>query len=730
MQLATGALVSLIWLTTAVGPTLAATLEPVTLEPTDRSTAGRGGLTCEGTVVYQQQPDYQVGLLSQEDPCQGNFIRTADNFIGDGFPISGFRWWGVYQHQPGQPPETPDGFFVEIFESTPEQTPGALLDAAFLDDFEEIRDPENNGLTSASYCIYLQQFFETNLDESYYVSITPQLCTPDQWGWITSNEGDGNPAYVLAPELGYVDWTPTTEVYGEPLNCSMHCTQPLAAVDITFTPELWMPEFLNTVTYNSKIYWLDPRSGECVFPGPPKIIQFRLFDPSKEKGICLNKGLYPHTDLHLNTPENFAAFNPVGHPNVAICDAVDGEHDHWELMETKSCVVEATLTVKSEDYGSWGWLEVTADGCNAVPVENLLPREVGAPTSCTVGPSTVLIPVDLDGNHIADIFSGNESLGNNDPMFDEETLPNPESTRTGDGLTRYEEYRGVLTRGTGEPHDRLSPRLKEIGVYRQNTAWQAEDIHKSAVVIDLTADQMNGALHDTSPGTVNTAKKPRIVNFNRTSHTMRDQHGLWLAVGGSGTQPGHWGQANDENGFLGRGVSQPPGKHGRIDTYSSRVTSDAALRTGRGKRILEGKWVTLGAWTSNGVARGDEFIKDTIGHELGHGHGIVHHQDVATWMPNRPPSTATIFYDVTSQPVSPGRRTSLREAGLTTCVMQYNFDTIRASLQLVPNPFARNLFISSDPNWTNPTKRHVGYGATCTSRSGQACNKITKIRDN
>lgn len=519
--------------------------------------------------------------------------------------------------------------------------------------------------------------------------------------------------------------------------------RPQCGVDITKCPPAYHPTLGNTVTFTA-VVWDRMPPGPCS-SGSPGVIHFALYSVSSERGTCLNVGTRTHTDLHFNTPENAALFVPV-ESTTADCDLVGGPHAHWFHVKTNVCVGSATVTVKSEDFGSYGWIRAWVEFPAECPmfdvdVVTFLPRETPAsPPSCVVGPATAKVPRDDNGNDIADTWAYDATNGTS-PIADGETNPYPSDLSQGDGLTRYEEWRGLSVVDSGAPaHTRLNGNMKELFVYRTNTAYGVEDAGQAAMVRYVSADGMNGAAHDGVPGTVNPALGPRIINFNRTSHKKADgpQHGLWLDVvpnAAGHRDRGDWGVTFDNNGGTAGAIGSPE-KTGRVFVFHDNITRACPNEVGAliaryGPRRQRG-----GAQFSyDARARAVEMIRDTIGHEVGHGINLEHHKTVRITIDHAPGDDAEGWIDVNSAPRSITRDWLSADVE-RNCVMNYPYHEI---YQAVALDFANGRvprWQSRDPDWTpHLAVCALGYGAACASQvtgAGGAsipCRRATIIDD-
>lgn len=508
--------------------------------------------------------------------------------------------------------------------------------------------------------------------------------------------------------------------------------------DITKCEPTWLPGFGNVTPFTARIYYGIP--GEpCYDSHYPGIINFLISSNSWERGYALNKGESTHSDIHFNTPENQGLFQQVA-STAGTCD-LQGAHDHWWWVKTTSCVTEATVYVKSEDFGSFGSIRAWVDFAPDCPQPSFdlvtyTPREPGGPPTCTVGPTVTVIPRDDNGNDIADSWYGDASEGNTLANWDEETQPNPGSF-TGDGLSRYEEYRGAYKQ---EVHTRFFVSTKELFVYRENPAWGPEHINTTALIHFIFADEMNGALHDPAPGTVNPNKGPRIVNFNGTTHHLHDQHGLWLSVAGQAViRQGSWGLARDNTGGTG-GAIGPPRTAGKISVYPENIR--AACDPHRTARLPGGLLPRFGIrprdyyeFFYDASGRSQEMIRDVIGHEAGHGINLPHHGIALVRARRIPPDVndpfdpelprGTGWYDVNGQPVNGPRH--LSSAADRTCPMRYQWPEIEQSVGLRLTTFRIGelvpaLWRSNDPDWI-PTL------PPCSAPYCAECRPQVKIKD-
>ena len=124
----------------------------------------------------------------------------------------------------------------------------------------------------------------------------------------------------------------------------------------------------------------------------------------------------------------------------------------WTHLETDVPVQGAAFSVYSYDYGAWGTLRITARD------------EAGRDLKVKIrGKETpdLDIPQDDDANRIADSWKSAETKGKPKDL-DDETIEGQDAK--GDGITLYDEYRGVIVLNAkgGREFVRLSSKTKEM----------------------------------------------------------------------------------------------------------------------------------------------------------------------------------------------------------------------------------------------------------------------------
>ena len=245
---------------------------------------------------------------------------------------------------------------------------------------------------------------------------------------------------------------------------------------------------------------------------------FELFDISDENGYCLNG---PESTPFWPWSEDGSSFKDFQFIDQTGYD-IDGVFWNYRATTDDENLHEATVRIRSYDYGSYGKLKALLKldpDTYEYDITEYAAHETGG------GKGHTNLPLDDDDNHIADNWVG--SAGN--ATDDTDNVPALGMTQ-GDGLTRYEEYRGFLINTT---HQRTDPDDKDVFI------WDASGI---GVGIFGTS---NLTVHSTVTEAEIHGRNNREINFNHDSHHLVMQHGLWLRdtdLGGMGSwaMPRRW----------------------------------------------------------------------------------------------------------------------------------------------------------------------------------------------
>ncbi len=174
-------------------PTLTATPSGGSLEP--------GPYDCDGFIEWEQFPDGQSGLSSQDDVCYPFVSEMADDFVA-GYGDVGIGWWGVYWNGS---PVPPDGFRISYYLDDA-GVPGEEVATRYLTEYNEAPGDPYGYCGTFSYV-----FLEYGC--TYHVSVIADACFPPQWG-VATGTGNGAEAHFRSDFFGFADWTPATDVFG------------------------------------------------------------------------------------------------------------------------------------------------------------------------------------------------------------------------------------------------------------------------------------------------------------------------------------------------------------------------------------------------------------------------------------------------------------------------------------------------------------------------------------
>ncbi|MFV2073452.1 MAG: hypothetical protein ACC742_12475 [Thermoanaerobaculales bacterium] len=194
----------------------------------------------------------------------------------------------------------------------------------------------------------------------------------------------------------------------------------------------WLPEDGNSVEVRARF------EGAAT---EPMDWRFELMEVTTEKGKCLNS---PDRDT---TPDLF--FDDAANAALGFT-AAQQVGEKWRVETTRPLEV-ATLRVASRDFGAWGklkaWVKMGRDWQPvAIEASDL---------------DYITIPLDESGgeNFIADSWERDEGLSPGQSHRLDDDAKGPDNSHLGDGLSLYEEYRGVFVKGD---HVRTRPTNKDL----------------------------------------------------------------------------------------------------------------------------------------------------------------------------------------------------------------------------------------------------------------------------
>jgi len=407
-------------------------------------------------------------------------------------------------------------------------------------------------------------------------------------------------------------------------------------VELIVTPvnyETWVPEPGRNELSKGKVMTINLKlQGKNGKPLKVKAESFelRLNNTSKEPGITINYPIEPDPNqlsdlrfLHLTNIESIEEdqFITVGSP-----DGVSG-----------------TAYIGSYDGG--GWTTLTAE---AILTDK---RHIKGNLIVSGGDEDILIPKRIPGNKVALAWA--KANGNPQDMDDKEKLE--DNSNDGDGLTAYEEYRGVICQGKFK---RLDPQKKEVGVdvispelsfFEEGIKWFENASSLRAIIFHEDLNEI---------GIDRRLNKNGLTNHDYDQYVLR----LYKLVIPSGA--------------LGKAYGGPavPAKTFAVVIDYQAIQNDYTSWVTDARKMGVVMPFTL-----------DQFLAKTIAHELGHGVNCRHHGTSGSfyWKDIIQPdskyvnTTVHIFVggkEVTTRPYqvegSMGKSGN-QESGNISCIMTY-----------------------------------------------------------
>jgi hypothetical protein len=159
-----------------------------------------------------------------------------------------------------------------------------------------------------------------------------------------------------------------------------------------------------------------------------KDFKFTLLDVSAMLGYCTNAGSETTKDLMFESQTGWT---------------ISGTNSEF-AQKSGTMTSQASVDVSSFDYGAYGKIK-----CEVTMLGQTYTAHVSGGSQLSV-----TVPRDTNNNHIADAWAYDAGNADDDAESG--------STLLGDGLTRYEEYRGVDINGDGfiTPDERLNPNTR------------------------------------------------------------------------------------------------------------------------------------------------------------------------------------------------------------------------------------------------------------------------------
>jgi hypothetical protein len=222
-------------------------------------------------------------------------------------------------------------------------------------------------------------------------------------------------------------------------------------------------------------------------------VEFDLYGISMLPGWCCNSS--PNVQGYSHDFRFYTSRNP-GYSD-------GGDPTGVKILRQNPAHTE-TVKVTSRDYGGYAKLK------GRIKIAGLW---FTAYCSRDASRSYVRVPRDDDQNNISDAWSGNTGNAGDD------TDSNPGGANLGDGLSRFEEYRGFLMTAPSLPYDRTDPSTKDLFIYDQHGIGPGNAGALGFTLRWIDNNQWTGT------GT-------RIINPRNDN----DQCAIWLENGGANGQ--------------------------------------------------------------------------------------------------------------------------------------------------------------------------------------------------
>ncbi len=328
-----------------------------------------------------------------------------------------------------------------------------------------------------------------------------------------------------------------------------------------------------------RIMLVDKKNPAKEDPGMDYDVQYDLLpnSVSKEKGYCIN---YPQQTSDDDEPDLRFDMQLMKSEKVTVTE------NQVKSADFGGRNVIAILT--SYDYGSYAKMKVLVTLKEGFPIYAHFQNDKKTEIS---------IPKDNNNNHIADYWEDTTGiLGKNyEALWDKETQQG--NSNDGDGLSLYEEYRGVFSQGK---HIRLNPNKKELFVINQigdpiKPGLQAMEKAASIHIVELKKEETDN---------------DKIVNFN----SSKFQNGRQSAV----SCVKHDFIKNFDENDKKNGVNQDNNVFGVAIAKNFSPSNEPLINSP--KDCLE--------YRLNGNRINEtENVKKNVAHELGHTCGLLHHGD-------------------------------------------------------------------------------------------------------
>lgn len=321
-------------------------------------------------------------------------------------------------------------------------------------------------------------------------------------------------------------------------------------VQLSYPPTTWLPTPDEKLFADLKSELMYRDRNDIWLPAlahMSRIHFIELMDVSAEKGICMNDPLPGGAneecrDLFLKKEGGIESFD--GKPDPDTKCTLKELYQHARTRESEK---ECSIKLYSLDYGSYGFMRSFANTGKDISLEKSVYLSIPW-TDKTVQhlqpdpvqrvkkeheDNRVTIPYDIDENHIADIGwpkADNPKVQLPDPLsnnVDEDDSPEGDKTN-GDGLSTYEEYRGLMVQeGT---HVRTNPQIKTIFIRNKNDL--PIDLYKSISMLEVFELSDSRYYQSDEERVVNFNAPPVVIGAPPSTHLV-NQKGLFLIDGGT-----------------------------------------------------------------------------------------------------------------------------------------------------------------------------------------------------
>ncbi len=397
------------------------------------------------------------------------------------------------------------------------------------------------------------------------------------------------------------------------------------------------PEGEATFDYADQDWIPEPGSGTTLqisWKGKAERVRVTLSGISRQPGTCLNsKEEDKDEDLVIEKQGKWEVQKEGEGENL--------KYIAYQVLP-KDAPKSLKLELKARDYAPFGKLRC----------EVLLDGKWRNATQTSTGAIAANVPYDLDGVHIAEAWKKRENAGGLAATWDEAKVAGQASV--GDGLSLYEEYRGLFLGSGSGSHQRLKPREKnllvvdESGIFDTGLWKAASGITAHRIPRERTRAGKGGP------------QASRIVNPNSSFAKKGDKYAVVVTLLPDTKDDGTSGEVN-------MGVKSPKDVqfcrvyHGSLKAYVEKMRqwltlavmnprgmeADYFRQAGLPERLWKRAAERLGETTFDKLL--DQQLRWTALHEMGHACGLPGH---------------------TANPTS----VTEVQAGDTTCYMRYSED--------------------------------------------------------